>query len=52
MLRLMLHGYLLSLVLLHVRFEAKLPERIRGEEYFLSLVPRPWSRPASPSVAK
>lgn len=44
--RLMLHGYLSSLVLLHVRFKAKLPEQIRGEEYFLSLV----SRSKSPSV--
>ncbi len=36
--RLMLDGYLLSLVLLHVIFKAKLPEKIKGEEYFLSLV--------------
>jgi predicted acylesterase/phospholipase RssA len=36
--RLMLHGYLSSLVLLHTRFEGNLPERIRGERYFLKLV--------------
>jgi predicted acylesterase/phospholipase RssA len=35
--RLMLHGYLSSLVLFHVVFGAKLPSVIRGEEYFLSL---------------
>jgi predicted acylesterase/phospholipase RssA len=45
--RLMLHGYLSSLVLLHVRFGAELPELIRGEEYFLSLVRRPGA--AAPS---
>lgn len=49
--RLMLHGYLLSLVLLHVRFGARLPGRIRGEEYFLDLVPRPWGRRESPMAA-
>lgn len=47
--RLMLHGYLLSLVLLHVRFGGKLPTKIRGEEYFLSLVSGLWSR--APSAA-
>jgi len=36
--RLMLHGYLSSLVLLHVRFGAPLPDTIRGEHYFMSLV--------------
>lgn len=36
--RLMLHGYLSSLVLFHVRFEGNLPDRIRGEQYFLELV--------------
>jgi predicted acylesterase/phospholipase RssA len=44
--RLMLHGYLSSLVLLHVRFGAPLPEPIRGEQYFLTLVRRP-STPSS-----
>ncbi|HEU0074880.1 MAG TPA: hypothetical protein VFS30_12835, partial [Dehalococcoidia bacterium] len=39
--RLMLHGYLSSLVLLYVKFGAELPEVVRGEEYFLSLVRRP-----------
>lgn len=38
--RLMLHGYLSSLALLHLKFRAKLPEVIHGEEYFLSLVDR------------
>lgn len=47
--RLMLHGYLSSLVLLHVRFGAELPELIRGEEYFLSLVRRPGAT-ASPQT--
>jgi hypothetical protein len=36
--RLMLHGYLSSLVLFHVRFEGNLPNRIRGEQYFRELV--------------
>ena len=45
--RLMLHGYLSSLVLLHVRFGAELPKLIRGEEYFLSLVRRPGAPTAS-----
>jgi predicted acylesterase/phospholipase RssA len=43
--RLMLHGYLSGLALLHVKFGAALPERIRGEEYFLSLVQRSGSAP-------
>ena len=36
--RLMLHGYLSSLVLLHAFFDAKLPDPIKGEGYFLHLV--------------
>ena len=36
--RLMLHGYLSSLILLHARFNVTLPERIQGEGYFLDLV--------------
>jgi predicted acylesterase/phospholipase RssA len=36
--RLMLHGYLSSLVLFHIRFGGNLPNRIRGEQYFLELV--------------
>lgn len=36
--RLMLHGYLSCLVLIHVLFGAELPESLRGEEYFLRLV--------------
>jgi len=36
--RLMLHGYLSSLVLLHVRFGVALPERLRSEGDFFSLV--------------
>lgn len=36
--RLMLHGYLSSLVLLHARFGAALPKALRGDAYFLSLV--------------
>jgi hypothetical protein len=39
--RLMLHGYLSSLVLFHVRFGGNLPNRIRGEQYFLELVTPP-----------
>ena len=50
--RLMLHGYLLSLVLLHVRFGATLPEKIHGEQYFLSLVSGLWSRASSTSADK
>jgi predicted acylesterase/phospholipase RssA len=47
--RLMLHGYLSSLVLLHAKFDAKLPDKIRGEQYFLSLV---GEEPVPPPVAK
>jgi predicted acylesterase/phospholipase RssA len=36
--RLMLHGYLSSLVLLNARFGTALPEALRGDDYFLSLV--------------
>ena len=36
--RLMLHGYLSTLVMVHSRFGAALPKRILGEEYFLELV--------------
>lgn len=36
--RLMLHGYLSCIVLMHVLFGAKLPDPLRGEEYFLRLV--------------
>jgi predicted acylesterase/phospholipase RssA len=39
--RLMLHGYLSSLVLLGARFGGELPERIRGEHDFLELVAAP-----------
>ena len=39
--RLMLHGYLSSLVLLHAQFGGNLPKQIRGEGYFLKLVPLP-----------
>ena len=49
--RLMLHGYLLSLVLMHVRFGAQMPDRIRGEEYFLSLVSGSLSRAPAQSKA-
>ena len=36
--RLMLHGYLSSLVLLHARFSASLPPTFLGDDYFDSLV--------------
>jgi hypothetical protein len=36
--RLMEHGYLSSLVLLHARFGAKVPDKLRGERYFSRLV--------------
>ena len=42
--RLMLHGYLSSLALLHAKFEGKLPEHIRGEGYFLKLVDKELAR--------
>jgi predicted acylesterase/phospholipase RssA len=42
--RLMLHGYLSSLALLHARFEGKIPEQIRGEGYFLKLVDKELAR--------
>jgi predicted acylesterase/phospholipase RssA len=50
--RLMLHGYLLSLVLLHVRFGATLPKTIRGEKYFLSLASGEWNRESSMAADK
>jgi hypothetical protein len=43
--RLMLHGYLSSLVLFHVRFGGILPNRIFGEQYFLDLVTPAGRRP-------
>ena len=36
--RLMLHGYLSSIILLYSRFDGQLPERIEGEAYFLKLI--------------
>lgn len=36
--RLMLHGYLSSVVLFYAKFGGDRPQRIQGEEYFLKLV--------------
>ena len=36
--RLMLHGYLSSIILLYSRFDGHLPEKIEGEAYFLKLI--------------
>jgi predicted acylesterase/phospholipase RssA len=47
--RLMLHGYLSTLVLLHARFNAALPQPPRGDDYFLSLVS---SKSASPQSSE
>jgi hypothetical protein len=50
--RLMLHGYLSTIVLLHTKFEGHLPEQIRGEAYFLKLVDRERPRHALDPDAK
>jgi len=52
--RLMLHGYLSSVVLLHAEFEGHLPEQIRGEAYFLKLVDKelPLKTPARAETPK
>jgi predicted acylesterase/phospholipase RssA len=52
--RLMLHGYLSSLALLHAKFEGKIPEQIRGEGYFLKLVDKelPLKTPARAEASK